>query len=182
MAAPLAEKGMQMEKDLAYFQFNRDVSDEVVRTFNLFEARKYCQKKSLVTDTHAVHLTFVVVIRCPIWLSSLFYLANALKAENSLICDCVLHLIMGFHRRLQDHSTSSLVFAIQSERGTITYDYIEAYTGMQLVALRHVSKKLTQWHLDLRTEVKVNKQVRYSQPPVILKRRSTCLTLRKTLT
>ena len=31
MAAPLAEKGVELERTLGYFQFNRDCDDEEVR-------------------------------------------------------------------------------------------------------------------------------------------------------
>lgn len=31
MAAPLAEKGVELERTLGYFQFNRDCNDEEVR-------------------------------------------------------------------------------------------------------------------------------------------------------
>ena len=34
MAAPLSEKGVELERTLGYFQFNRDVDDEEVRTFH----------------------------------------------------------------------------------------------------------------------------------------------------
>ena len=36
MAAPLSEKGVELERTLGFFQFNRDVADEEVRrTFRL---------------------------------------------------------------------------------------------------------------------------------------------------
>ena len=35
MAAPLSEKGVELERTLGFFQFNRDVDDEEVRTFSL---------------------------------------------------------------------------------------------------------------------------------------------------
>lgn len=35
MAAPLSEKGVELERTLGFFQFNRDVDDEEVRTFRL---------------------------------------------------------------------------------------------------------------------------------------------------
>lgn len=35
MAAPLSEKGVELERTLGFFQFNRDVDDEEVRTFKL---------------------------------------------------------------------------------------------------------------------------------------------------
>ena len=33
MAAPLSEKGVELERTLGYFQFNRDVDDEEVKRF-----------------------------------------------------------------------------------------------------------------------------------------------------
>lgn len=35
MAAPLSEKGVELERTLGFFQFNRDVDDEEVRTLRL---------------------------------------------------------------------------------------------------------------------------------------------------
>ena len=35
MAAPLAEKGVDLERTLGYFQFNRDCDDEEVRILTL---------------------------------------------------------------------------------------------------------------------------------------------------
>ena len=35
MAAPLSEKGVELERTLGFFQFNRDVDDEEVRAFRL---------------------------------------------------------------------------------------------------------------------------------------------------
>lgn len=35
MAAPLSEKGVELERTLGFFQFNRDVDDEEVRTLKL---------------------------------------------------------------------------------------------------------------------------------------------------
>lgn len=34
MAAPLSEKGVELERTLGYFQFNRDVDDEEVKRFH----------------------------------------------------------------------------------------------------------------------------------------------------
>ena len=34
MAAPLSEKGVELERTLGYFQFNRDVDDEEVNRFH----------------------------------------------------------------------------------------------------------------------------------------------------
>lgn len=39
MAAPLADKGSELERTLGYFQFNRDVDDEEVRIFHLSYAK-----------------------------------------------------------------------------------------------------------------------------------------------
>ena len=36
MAAPLAEKGVDLERTLGYFQFNRDVDDEEVRKIHIY--------------------------------------------------------------------------------------------------------------------------------------------------
>lgn len=36
MAAPLSEQGIELERTLGYFQFNRDVDDEEVRKVHLF--------------------------------------------------------------------------------------------------------------------------------------------------
>lgn len=35
MAAPLSEKGVELERTLGYFQFNRDVDDEEVGTIHV---------------------------------------------------------------------------------------------------------------------------------------------------
>ena len=35
MAAPLSEKGVELERTLGFFQFNRDVDDEEVSTLRL---------------------------------------------------------------------------------------------------------------------------------------------------
>jgi len=35
MAAPLQEKGVELERTLGYFQFNRDVDDEEVKTSHI---------------------------------------------------------------------------------------------------------------------------------------------------
>ena len=35
MAAPLSEQGVELERTLGYFQFNRDVDDEEVRKIHI---------------------------------------------------------------------------------------------------------------------------------------------------
>ena len=43
MAAPLSEKGVELERTLGYFQFNRDVDDEEVKRFHTSLARYLAQ-------------------------------------------------------------------------------------------------------------------------------------------
>ena len=43
MAAPLSEKGVELERTLGYFQFNRDVDDEEVKRIHTSLARYLAQ-------------------------------------------------------------------------------------------------------------------------------------------
>ena len=68
MAAPLAEKGVELERTLGYFQFNRDCDDEEVRMLIL---RKWADDPGgllrwwVRLDFHRVLFTSPVLL-CPV--------------------------------------------------------------------------------------------------------------------
>ena len=48
MAAPLSEKGVELERTLGYFQFNRDVDDEEVKRF--YTSLEWCLAQGNIVE------------------------------------------------------------------------------------------------------------------------------------